>query len=180
MNRVATAVGALALLLRVVAGCSATVVGDASPAGDGRTPLGAPAPGAGGIGDGGATSTVDLCSTLSAPDLEAVGMAGARARSIGGPVASCQWTAPGQFVPVVLMLSPADDLDTFTTAVGAGSTHRETEVAGLRAIEGGTAAGDGACNLFVQHPAGVISVLAPGGCDQARRIVEHVVPDLPA
>jgi hypothetical protein len=181
MSRIALAVGALALL--AVAGCGTTVPGDAYPAGaapvDGRTAPGAAAP-IGGRDAGGATGSIDLCATMSSSELAEVGLAGAGGRMIGGPVASCQWKVPGEFVPVVLMLSPTDDLDAIATATGAGGgTHRTTEMAGLPAIEGATATGDG-CNVYVQHPAGVLSLLTPGSCDQARRIVERVVPDLPA
>jgi hypothetical protein len=159
-------VGGLALLA-VLAGCSSAVPGQALPAGAAPVVRGA-APAAG-------TAIGDLCATLTPSQLTTLGLAGATGRSIGGPAPACHWDLPDTFVPVALMLSPAAAAREVASAVGAGSGSR---VAGLPAFEREDA---GFCTLVVDHAAGAVILTTPeGGCARVRRVLEAVVPSLPA
>lgn len=161
----------------MTAGCSAVVPGRAYPVGASQERSVAPAADAPRDGRSGA---VDLCATLTPEQLAQVGLAGATARSIGDPMPACQCKVRGAFVPVMLMLMPGADLDALTAHRSAGTTYRETEVAGVRAVEVRSAAEGDTCGLIVDLDPAPLQVLGTGGCDQGRRMLEMVIPNLPA
>ena len=170
MGRMVRVVAAIALA--VIAGCSSTVPGQVQPGG---VAPGSGTPSATGGPRGSAASVGDLCATVSPAELARAGLAGATARSIGGPLPSCQWKKPGEFVPVVLMLAPGEDLDVTAEAMGRSGPFQDTEVAGMRGLERGSAE---SCTVLVEHSAGVLGTVAPESCEQGRRILAAAVSGL--
>jgi hypothetical protein len=128
-------------------------------------------------------ATVDIgavapCELLTSAQLGEVGLAGAAARPIEtGPVRSCQWTAPGSFVPSVLAISSGAGLSALAAGQSeAGASLVEGAIAGRPALE---MAVGGACSILVEiADSTVLNVLGSGGCGAARRMAELAVTNL--
>jgi hypothetical protein len=188
MGRVGWVVAALALT--VMAGCSSVIPGQAAPssrasqngpAGSGLGPIGSDAPGSSGLGGAlGGGSGGGLCDTLTPAQLAEVGLAGATGESISGQVEACNWSMPGQFLPAALMLYPNTDLQAIAAAAGGAVQYQQTQVAGRPALEGGTPPGADVCGVMVAVDTGVLSLVRPGSCDEVRRMMEMVIPNLPS